>query len=444
VKSIIRFSRFFLPATVLSLLLIGGGIVAYILLGGFNLGIDFKAGLIQEVRIAPSAFNITYSGKGNATFSFTRSGVELVISGPDIDGATYSFNFADYKTLDSLVAGLTEATDGVNIEVEAPGNTETAWFIQNAHGNPQINTEPYIVHYLAPGSSDVEPEVRESLAPIEGVSVQVLGAPSDRHFLIRMDEYVVDSINDENSENNEGGDAVPADEALDVGGDVSGSSINSGDDDIVRRLEESFGSGEVVVIRSDFVGSRFSKQLADQAGILMFLTLFLILIYASIRFRPQFAIGAVLAIAHDALIMVAFITWSRMEFNTTTIAAILTILGYSINDTIVVFDRIREVSRLYPDDSFTSLLNRAITETLGRTIITTLTTMLAVMSLYIFTSGSMKDFALALLVGMISGVYSTIFIACGFASFWQKYVKKEKRGKAAKATAGATLKTAEA
>jgi preprotein translocase subunit SecF len=467
VKSIIRFSRFFLPATVLSLLLIGGGIAAFILLDGFNLGIDFKAGLIQEVRIAPTAFSITYSGNGNATFSFTRSGVELVISGPDIDGATYSFNFADYRTLDSLVTALTEATDGVKIETEAPGNTETAWFIQNAHGNPQINTDPYIVHYLAPGSSDVETEVRESLASIEGVSVQVLGAPSDRHFLIRMDESAPDGGWNEASLA-EGEDAA---EAVDAGGgdveDADGDAISGEDaaaldveaasveaaadveasdgmnsDDIVRRLEESFGSGEVVVIRSDFVGSRFSKQLADQAGILMFLTLLLILIYASVRFRPQFAIGAVLAIAHDALIMVAFVTWSRMEFNTTTIAAILTILGYSINDTIVVFDRIREVSRLYPDDSFTSLLNRAITETLGRTIITTLTTMLAVMSLYIFTSGSMKDFALALLVGMISGVYSTIFIACGFASFWQKYMKKDKRGKAAKAAAGAALKTA--
>ncbi|MDR2796397.1 MAG: protein translocase subunit SecF [Spirochaetaceae bacterium] len=396
-KRIIKFSGFFLPAMILSLLLISGGIIVYVLEGGFNLGIDFKAGLIQEVQIAPSAFSVMYSGKGNATFSFTRSGVELVISGPDTDGATYSFNFTDYTTLDSLVAALTDKVDGVSIETEAPGDTKTAWFIQNAHGNPQINAVPYVVHYLEPGSDHVENDVRESLASIEGVSVQALGKPSDRHFLIRIDE-----------EPGEGGGVV-----------------NS--DDIVRRLDETFGSGNVVVTRSDFVGSRFSKQLADQAGILMFLTLLLILVYASVRFKPQFAIGAVLAIAHDALIMVAFITWSRVEFNTTTIAAILTILGYSINDTIVVFDRIREARRLYPDDGFTNLLNRAITETLGRTIITTLTTMLAVLSLYIFTSGSMKDFALALLVGMTSGVYSTIFIACGFASFWQKYIKTGKR-----------------
>jgi preprotein translocase subunit SecF len=156
----------------------------------------------------------------------------------------------------------------------------------------------------------------------------------------------------------------------------------------------------------------------------MGLTLLLILIYASVRFKPQFAIGAVLAIAHDALIIVAFVTWTRMEFNTTTIAAILTILGYSINDTIVIFDRIRETRRIYPDEKFVNILDRSLTETLSRTIITTLTTMLAVLSLFIFTTGSMKDFALALLVGMVSGVYSTIFIASGFVNLWDIQAKK--------------------
>jgi preprotein translocase subunit SecF len=167
----------------------------------------------------------------------------------------------------------------------------------------------------------------------------------------------------------------------------------------------------------------------------MGLTLLLILIYASIRFKPQFAIGAVLAIAHDALIIVAFVTWTRMEFNTTTIAAILTILGYSINDTIVIFDRIRENRRIYPDEEFVLTLDRSLTETLSRTIITTLTTMLAVLSLFIFTTGSMKDFALALLVGMISGVYSTIFVASGFVNWWDIQAKKRPKKKPAAAPA---------
>ncbi|MDR1363733.1 MAG: protein translocase subunit SecF [Spirochaetaceae bacterium] len=418
-KRIIPFSKFFLPAAIFSLLIVIAGVAVYIAKGGFNLGIDFKAGLIQEVQLAPTAFSVTYSGNNNATVSFTRLGMELVISGSGTDGASYSFNFADYPTLENLTTALSDAVDGINIEVAAPYSVKTAWFLQNAHGNPQINTQPYVVHYLEPDAPPVElSDVRDSLETFGDPSVQILGAPADRHFLIRIDER--------------------------EDPDLNGSDAGVSSDAIVSALEATFGTGEVVVNRSDFVGSRFSKQLADQAVVLIFLTLLLILIYASIRFKPQFAVGAVIAILHDALIMVAFITWTRMEFNTATIAAILTILGYSINDTIVVFDRIRESRRLYPEDSFKKSLNRAITETLSRTIITTVTTMLAVVSLYIFTSGSMKDFALALLVGMISGVYSTIFIACGFSVFWENYIKKEKQGGVKKDHETTAVKAAEA
>ena len=140
--------------------------------------------------------------------------------------------------------------------------------------------------------------------------------------------------------------------------------------------------------------------------------------YATFRFKFQYAVGAILAILHDAVIMVGFIVWTGMEFNTSSIAAILTILGYSINDTIVIFDRIREDKRLAPTDKYTTILDRSITETLGRTVITSVTTLLAVFALYIFTSGSIKDFALALIVGIIAGTYSTIFVATSFVRFW--------------------------
>jgi preprotein translocase subunit SecF len=166
----------------------------------------------------------------------------------------------------------------------------------------------------------------------------------------------------------------------------------------------------------------------------MGLTLLLILIYASIRFKPQYAFGAVIAIIHDGLVIVAFVVWTRMEFNTSTIAAILTILGYSINNTIVVFDRIRETSKIFRDDTFVDVLDRSLTAVLSRTIITTLTTMLAVVSLFIFATGSMKDFALALLVGLVSGVYTTTFIATGFVYLWE--INKTKRQKRKLALAG--------
>ncbi|MDR1587462.1 MAG: protein translocase subunit SecF [Treponema sp.] len=399
-KGIIRFSKFFLPATILSVVLAVSGIAGYIILGGFNLGVDFQAGLIQEVQFAPAAFSLTWSGRGNATLSFDRVGLYIVISGAGVEGRTYSFPLSEYGTIGSLTQAFNSQVEGLNARISVPGGLSSQWLVHSAQGNPQLSSGPYVVHYLNPQSEAIPiREVREALAGLaETASVQNLGQPSDRHFMIRIEDKEI-----------EGGEGIPAEKIIDA-------------------LEEYFGNGEVVVLRSDYVGSRFSKNLTDQAGILLGLTLLIILVYASVRFKPQYAIGAVIAIVHDALIIVAFVTLTRMEFNTTTIAAILTILGYSINDTIVIFDRIRETRRIYPEDIFVNVLDRSLTETLGRTIITTLTTMLAVMSLYIFTSGSMKDFALALLVGMVSGVYSTIFIASGFVNLWESNkIKKEKK-----------------
>ncbi|MDR2739398.1 MAG: protein translocase subunit SecF [Treponema sp.] len=399
---VIRFSRWFIPAACLSVALILAGVISYAV-RGFNMGVDFQAGLIQEVQFAPTALSLTYSGRGNASVSMDRNGLYVVISGSGVEGVTYNFPFAQYQTMGDLSAALVRV-DGLGVDNSTGAGAATRLLVQSAQGNPVLGSDPYVLHYLPDTLPEIAIEdVRSALSPLGTVSVQVLGAARERRFMVRMEDSEID-----------GGQGIPAEKIID-------------------NLETAFGAGGVAVTRSDYVGSRFSKQLSDQAGVLMGFTLLLILIYASIRFKPQFAIGAVLAIAHDALIIVAFITWTRMEFNTTTIAAILTILGYSINDTIVIFDRIRETRRIYPDEAFVNILDRSLTETLGRTIITTLTTMLAVLSLFIFTTGSMKDFALALLVGMISGVYSTIFVASGFVNLWDVQAKKRYRKKFAPA-----------
>jgi preprotein translocase subunit SecF len=383
----VRFSRGFVPAIIVSGVIIIVGLVSFIK-DGFNFGVDFSAGLIQEVQFAPPAFSLTYAGQGNASISMTRNQLDIVVAGANIANTTHSFPFAQYDTVGSLVSGLS-AIDGLTVKTVAQNETPVIYLIQSARGNPALGTSPYIVHYLPPGSSAIPiDEVRAALSPLGTVAVQVLGNEEERRFMIRM-------------EDNAAGEAVPAEK-------------------VISTLESVFGENTVAVTRSDYVGSRFSKQLQNQAGVLFLATLVLILLYASIRFKIEYALGAVIAIAHDALVMITFICLTNMEFNTTTIAALLTILGYSINDTIVIFDRIRETQRIYPDDNFEHILNRSISETLGRTIITTVTTMLAVLALFIFTTGSMKDFALALLVGMVSGVYSTIFIASSFVFFWKK------------------------
>jgi preprotein translocase subunit SecF len=406
VKRIIRFSRFFLPAAIISTVLALSGIAGYIVKGGFNLGVDFQAGRLQEIRLAPTAFSLTWAGRGSASVSFDRNQnkLDIVVSAAGVESRTASFSFAEYSTVGTLAEAIrsSDSLEGIAVELKAPPDTPCQSLIFSAQADPLLGADPFVVHFLTPGTAPVSiQKVRESLVSLgRTVSVQQLGEEADRHFMIRLEE-----------------------------GEDDTEKIS--EDKIISVLRAYFGEDDVVVIRSVYVDSRFSKDLTDQAGKLLGLTLLLILIYSSVRFKPQFAIGAVLAIIHDGLIMVTFIVWSRMEFNTTTIAAILTILGYSINDTIVIFDRIRETRRIYPEDSLLMILNRSLSETLGRTVITTATTMLAVIFLFIFTTGSMKDFALALLVGMASGVYSTIFIASGFVYFWDLQAKKREQKKMA-------------
>jgi preprotein translocase subunit SecF len=420
-KKVIRFSRFFLPAAILSLTITSAGVISYFAMGGFNLGVDFQAGVIQEVQFAPTAFSITWSGRGNATIAFDRSGLYIVNSGVGIESRTLSFLFSDYGTIGALAQAMTSTDEGLNVKLNVPAGISSQWLVRSSQGNPQLGDAPYPVHYLDPNSAEISiATVREATTSLgQTVAVQSLGQPRDRHFMIRLEDKPID--------------AQDAEGAASVSGTPA--------ERITKVLEDAFGSGEVVVLRSDYVGSRFSKNLTDQAGILIAVTLLLIFAYSAIRFKPQYAIGAVIGIVHDALVIVAFVVWTRMEFNTTTIAALLTILGYSINNTIVVFDRIRENRRIYPNELFVDVLNRSLTETLSRTIITTLTTMLAVLSLFIFTTGTMRDFALALQVGMISGVYTTMFIASGFVNFWENQkIKKAKQKQAVPAVKGAAVK----
>ncbi|MDR0444542.1 MAG: protein translocase subunit SecF [Treponema sp.] len=394
-KKVIQFSRFFLPAAVISGIVFVTGISGFIV-KGFNLGVDFQAGLIQEVQFAPTAFSLRWQGTSNAILSFDRGSLYIVVSGAGIENRTYAFSFSEYNNLGSLTQAMMRQVEGLDVTMTAGESINPQWLLFSAQGNPYLSETPYVVHYLPPQSTAIDiAEVRSAMADLgQGVSVQNLGLPQDRHFMVRV-------------EDKEEGRVKP--------------------DEITTVLEAHFGKGGVAVLRSDYVGSRFSKDLTDQAGILTALTLLLILIYATIRFKPQYAIGAVIAIIHDGIVVIAFVVWSRIEFNTSTIAAILTILGYSINNTIVVFDRIRENLRIYPDSAFVDVVNRSLTGVLSRTIITTLTTMLAVLSLFIFTTGSMKDFALALMVGMLSGVYTTLFIASGFVYLWDN--RKQERDK---------------
>lgn len=185
-------------------------------------------------------------------------------------------------------------------------------------------------------------------------------------------------------------------------------------------LIAAFGEENVVVEQSQAISAQFSTTLIRGSIILVLATLVLIFLYTLVRFKWDFALASVIAIVHDALIMISFLSFSQLEFTTTSIAAILTIIGYSINATVVILDRVRSDMKIVEAKSFTDILNSALSGTLSRSIITTLTTLFAVLALVFFTTGDIKNFAIALVVGLISGCYSSMFIAGAFINAVRK------------------------
>lgn len=173
--------------------------------------------------------------------------------------------------------------------------------------------------------------------------------------------------------------------------------------------------GEFTVISREIVGPTIGRDL-QRKGIWATLTAVGgILVYIGFRFRFSFALGAVVATFHDIFIVLAFLTWAGFDLTLNIVAAILTIAGYSVNDTIVVFDRVRENQRLHRREPLEKLVNDAVNQTLARTVVTAGTTFLAVTSLYLFGGEVLRGFAFAMLVGIVAGTYSTVFIASAIA-----------------------------
>jgi preprotein translocase subunit SecF len=176
-------------------------------------------------------------------------------------------------------------------------------------------------------------------------------------------------------------------------------------------LESAFGAGSVTVLQTEFIGPSLSNELVFQTVWIALAAVLVILLYIWFRFKFAYAIAAIIALIHDPIFILGYIGTIQMEVTTATIAVILTIIGYSLNDTIVVFDRIRENLRLHQGMNMYELIDLAITQTLSRTIVSSLTVVLAMVAVFVFTQGSIRDFAEALIVGVVVGTYSSIFVA---------------------------------
>ena len=179
---------------------------------------------------------------------------------------------------------------------------------------------------------------------------------------------------------------------------------------IKSNLEKSFGNN-FNFRRVENVGPKVSSELLQSGIIAITLSLALMLIYIWIRFEWQFSLGAILALFHDVILTLGFFSLLSLEINLSIIAAVLTIVGYSMNDTVVIFDRVRENLRKYSDIKIYELTNISINETLSRTIITSVTTLLALVSIYLFGGEILKGFSFAMILGVIFGTYSSIYIS---------------------------------
>ncbi|MDE5614073.1 MAG: protein translocase subunit SecF [Treponemataceae bacterium] len=382
-RKVIHFSKFFVGAVILSLVLIASGIVS-VVTRGINFGLDFKPGMIEEFRIDPTVLELTYGGSATITVDPSETGLDLIVSGVGAENRTVTLRYEDNPTVADLAQKISEV-EGIGVNILDGAVASGDGLFVNSAVSTTLGATPLRIHAADDSVNVNADDVRAALADIEGADVKTLGSGKDASYQIRL-------------------------------GVAEGDTQQSIQERTNAALTAAFGADKVAIVKSDFIGAQFSRTLIRDSVVLVLLTLVLIWLYSTIRFHWDFALAAVIAIIHDALIMVTFITWSQMEFSTTTLAAILTIIGYSINATVVILDRVRSNMKNIETDKFTDILNISLTETLSRSIITTVTTLFAVVSLFVFTTGTIHDFALALIVGLLSGAYSSIFIAGAFIS----------------------------
>lgn len=205
---------------------------------------------------------------------------------------------------------------------------------------------------------------------------------------------------------------------------------------VLEALRSGAALGEVAVLGAENVGPQIGQELRTKGILAMVLSMVGMLLYIWLRFELRFAVGALVAIVHDVLVVLGFYAWSEFEVNLTTVAAFLTLVGYSVNDTVVVFDRVRENLRLTRREPLVEVINRSLNQTLSRTVLTSGTTLLATGALLVFGGDVLRGFAFVLTLGIVVGTYSSLYVASPFAILWEE--RFSRRRPAAKSAPTAT------
>lgn len=182
-----------------------------------------------------------------------------------------------------------------------------------------------------------------------------------------------------------------------------------------KRIQSVFPTAEIQQINS--IGAQVGKEMTQKSILAIFIALIGTMIYIALRFDLRFAVGSTVALIHDPVIILGLFSWWKIEFNLISLAAVLTVIGYSLNDTIVIFDRVRENFRKLYKSTSIEVMNQAINETLSRTIMTSMVTLVVVLALFFFGGSLLHGFSLALLIGVIVGTYSSIYVAGSLSIF---------------------------
>jgi preprotein translocase subunit SecF len=207
---------------------------------------------------------------------------------------------------------------------------------------------------------------------------------------------------------------------------------------IKAALERKFGAGNVRVVREEIVGPRVGDELSRNAMIAILISLGITLVYLAIRFEWRFGVAAVIATGHDLLSTLAFLAIMRLEVSLTVIAALLTVIGYSLNDTIIIFDRVRENMKKARPEPLYDVLNRSINETLPRSVLTHVTVAAATLSLLLFAGEVIRPFSWIMLFGIVTGTFSSIYIAAPVLLWVEQRWPRSRGGKEGPSTRNAS------
>lgn len=239
------------------------------------------------------------------------------------------------------------------------------------------------LHYSEPPNLS---EVREQLTAAGYPGAVVVHFGSETELLVRM----------------------RAEQAEDTAGGTEGANIG---ENIARALQAASPDVQIELMRSEMIGAQMGDELANSGGLGLLVALIAVFIYVAIRFQTKFSVGALVALAHDVIIVLGLFSLLQLEVDLTVLAAVLAVIGYSINDTIVVADRIRENFRVLRTDSTEEIINVSLTQTLGRTLMTSGTTLLVLLALFFVGGELIHNFSTALIVGIGVGTYSSIYVA---------------------------------